>query len=223
MRISSTSIIPITKNKLVKIMVSIGRVTATRGNLLKLRTTLNFVQSAMSILEMKRDRLAAELNSLLHELNQRQKAEKQLMEIYADLKIALATLGYSAVFSTGLAVSKMIVEVNSVSIMGAIVPRVTIKRKPPIDSIENIGLHQVAEKQLKLIGELLSMAQIEASIERVTHELMKVNRKVNALEKVIVPTYERQIRYIEDLLFDEELEDFARIKHVKAVLGRKKT
>lgn len=204
-------------------MASIGRITATRGTLLKLRTTLNFVQSAMNILEMKRDRLAAELNSLLHELTQRQKTEKQLMEIYADLKIALATLGYSAVFSTGSAVSKMIVEVNSVSIMGAIVPRVTIKKKPPIDSIENIGLHQVAEKQLKLIGELLSMAQIEASIERVAHELMKVNRKVNALEKVIVPTYERQIRYIEDLLFDEELEDFVRIKHVKAVLGRKKT
>jgi V/A-type H+-transporting ATPase subunit D len=204
-------------------MASIGRITATRGTLLKLRTTLNFVQSAMNILEMKRDRLAAELNSLLQEFTQRQKTEKQLMEIYADLKIALATLGYSAVFSTGLAVSKMIVEVNSVSIMGAIVPRITIKKKPPIDSIKNIGLHQVAEKQLKLIGELLSMAQIEASIERVAHELMKVNRKVNALEKVIIPTYERQIRYIEDLLFDEELEDFARIKHVKAVLGRKKT
>jgi len=204
-------------------MAFTGKITATRGNLLKLRTTLNFVQSAMDILEMKRDRLAAELNRLLHELTRRQKAEKQLMEIYRDLKIALATLGYSKVFSTGSAIPKMKVEVNSISVMGAIVPKVTIKEKPQIGSIENISLYQVAEKHLKLIDELFYVAQIEAGIERVAYELMKVNRKVNALEKVIIPTYERQIRYIEDLLFDEELEDFARVKHVKAVLGRKKT
>ncbi len=204
-------------------MTSIGKITATRGNLLKLRTTLNFVQSAMDILEMKRDRLAVELNKLLHELTRRQKAEKQLMEIYTDLKIALATLGYSKVFSTDSAIPKMKVEVNSISVMGAIVPKVTIKEKPQIGSIENISLYQVAEKHLILIDELFYVAQIEAGIERVAYELMKVNRKVNALEKVIIPTYESQIRYIEDLLFDEELEDFARVKHVKAVLGRKKT
>ena len=204
-------------------MAFTGKITATRGNLLKLRTTLNFVQSAMDILEMKRDRLAAELNSLLHELTRRQKAEKQLMEIYRDLKIALATLGYSKVLSTDSAIPKMKVEINSISVMGAIVPKVTIKEKPQIGSIENISLYQVAEKHLKLIDELFYVAQIEAGIERVAYELMKVNRKVNALEKVIIPTYERQIRYIEDLLFDEELEDFARVKHVKAVLGRKKT
>jgi V/A-type H+-transporting ATPase subunit D len=204
-------------------MASIGKVTATRGNLLKLRSTLKFVQNAMDVLKMKRDRLAGELNKLLRELARRQIAEKRLMEIYADLKIALATLGYSAVFSEGLGVSKMKVEFNSISIMGAIVPKVTIKDKPSISSIENLSLYRLAEKQLTLIDELLSVAQIEASVERIANELMKVNRKVNALEKVIVPTYLKQIRYIEDSLFDEELEDFARIKHIQAVLGRGKT
>jgi V/A-type H+-transporting ATPase subunit D len=177
----------------------------------------------MDVLKMKRDRLAGELNKLLHELTRRQIAEKQLMEIYADLKVALATLGYSAVFSEGLAVSKMKVEFNSISIMGAIVPKVTIKDKPSISSIENLSLYRLAEKQLTLIDELLNVAQIEASVERIANELMKVNRKVNALEKVIVPTYLKQIRYIEDSLFDEELEDFARIKHIQTVLGRVKT
>jgi len=83
-------------------------------------------------------------------------------------------------------------------------------------------LHQIAEKQLALIDELLYVAQIETSVERTAHELMKVNRKVNALEKVIIPDYEKQIRYVENLLFDEELEEFARVKHVKEVMGRKR-
>jgi V/A-type H+-transporting ATPase subunit D len=203
-------------------MASIDRITATRGNLLKLRTTLKFIENAMDVLKMKRDRLAAELNGFLHELTRRQKVEKQLMEVYEDLKIALATLGYSAVFSEGLAVSKMKVEFNSVSIMGAIVPKLAIREKSSISSIENISLYQIAEKHLYLIDELLNVAQIEASVERIANELMKVNRKVNALEKVIIPTYVKQIRYIEDALFDEELEDFARIKHINAILGRRK-
>jgi len=204
-------------------MASIDRTTATRGNLLKLRTTVKFIENAMDVLKMKRDRLAAELNKLLHELTRRQKAEKQLMEIYEDLKITLAMLGYSAAFSEGLAISKMKVEVNSVSIMGAIVPKLTIKEKPSISSIENVSLYRIAEKQLSLFGELLNVAQIEASVERIANELMKVNRKVNALEKVIIPTYTKQIRYIENSLFDEELEDFARIKHVNAILSRRRT
>jgi vacuolar-type H+-ATPase subunit D/Vma8 len=45
---------------------------------------------------------------------------------------------------------------------------------------------------------------------------------VNALEKIVVPAYSDQIRYIEDLLFDEDLEDFSRFKHVKAMAERKK-
>ena len=203
-------------------MAFIGRITATRGNLLRLRTNLRFVQSAMEVLKMKRDRLAAELNELLHDLNRRKKVDKQLMEIYADLKVALAELGYATVFSESLAVPKLQAEVNSISIMGAIVPKIMVKEKPSLRSIRNLSLHQIAEKQLALIDELLYVAQIETSVERTAHELMKVNRKVNALEKVIIPDYEKQIRYVENLLFDEELEEFARVKHVKEVMGRKR-
>ena len=172
---------------------------------------------------MKRDRLAAELNELLHDLTPRQKADKQLMEVYADLKVALATQGYSVVLSESLAVPKVQVELNSISIMGAIVPKITIKEKPSLSSIRNLSLHQIAERQLALFDELLHVAQIETGVERVAQELKKVNRKVNALEKVIIPDYERQIKYVENLLFDEELEEFARVKHVKEVLGRNRT
>ncbi len=204
-------------------MAFVGRITATRGTLLRLRTTLRFIQSATDVLKMKRDRIAAELNGLLPQLSHRRKAEEQLIEIYTDLKIALATLGYSTVFSEALGVPKMKVEFNIISIIGAMVPKVAITEKSPIGSIQNLSLYKVAEKQRALIDELLTMARIETSIERIAYELMKVNRKVNALEKVIIPTYLNQIRYIEDVLFDEELEDFARIKHIQSVLGRKRT
>lgn len=204
-------------------MAFVGKVTATRGNLLRLRTTFNFVQNAMEILKMKRDRLAGELAGLLGQLSRRKEIEHNLMEAFADLKIAIASLGYSTVSSAASSVPRMKVDVRLISIMGVTVPRVAPTEKPRIDTIENMSLYKVAERQQGLIDELLKMAQIEAKVERIAHELMTLNRKVNALEKVVVPAYSEQIRYIEDLLFDEDLEDFSRFKHIKVIAGRKKT
>jgi len=203
-------------------MAFIGRTTATRGTLIKLRDTLEFIQNGQEILKMKRDRLAGELNSLLSRLSSREEAEKGLMEIYADLKEALASLGYATVSSTASSISQMKTDVNLISIMGVVVPKITVKEKPQINSILDMSLFKVATRLQTEIDELLNVAQIEANIERIAYELMMINRKVNALEKVIIPAYVKLIRYIEDLLFDEDLEDFARIKHFRDVGGRKK-
>jgi vacuolar-type H+-ATPase subunit D/Vma8 len=50
-----------------------------------------------------------------------------------------------------------------------------------------------------------------------------VNRKVNAIEKALIPTYQAQVDYVASFLSDEELEDFTRIKHIKAISGEAKT
>jgi len=204
-------------------MAFIGRTTATRGTLIKLRDTLEFIQNGMEILKMKRDRLAGELNSLLGQLTRREKAEKRLMDVYTDLKKALATLGYATVSSTALSIAPMQVEVTPISIMGVVVPKIAVKEKPQINSIESMSLFETVVKLQASFDELLNVAEIEANIERIAYELMMINRKVNALEKVIIPGYWKLIRYIEDLLFDEDLEDFARIKHFRGVAGRKKS
>lgn len=203
-------------------MASLGRTAATRGTLLKLTTTFKFVQGATEILKMKRDRLAADLNELLNELSRRATAEQQLMEIYSDLKMTFAAIGYSKVSSQASSISKMKVELVPVSIMGVPLPKFDITEKPRVTFLENISLYKIAQRQQKLIEEFVMIAQIEANIERIAHDLMGINRKVNALEKIIVPSYEKQIRYIEESLFDEELEEFGRIKHIKIIAERKK-
>ncbi len=203
-------------------MAFAGRTTATRGTLIRLRDTLAFIQNGKDILKMKRDRLAGELNSNLGELARREKIEKQLLEVYQDLKEAMASQGYFKVSSTATSVSKMKVQVNPISIMGVAMPKILVTEKPQINAIKDMSLHEVAEKLQGLIDELLSLAQIETIIERIAYELMMINRKVNALEKVVLPEYAKLIRYIEDSLFDEDLEEFARIKHFRDVVGRKK-
>jgi V/A-type H+-transporting ATPase subunit D len=199
-----------------------GRVTATRGALIRLRTNLKLITDGKNILKVKRDRLVGELNNLIKEFDRRKKLENRLTGVYEDFKEATANLGYEHIASTFLPISKIKIQVRPISIMGVIVPKITVKEKPRIDSIQDMELYKIAGNMSDLIDELLHIAQIETEIERIANELLRINRKVNALEKVIIPSAEKQVRYIEELLLDEDLEEFSRIKHVRNVRGREK-
>jgi len=189
----------------------------------KFRTSLDFVQKAMSVLKLKRDRLAADLNSLLKEVERRDVAEEHLMRIYSDFKSVLAMLGYSEVYSACHSVGRMKVKVSEDHVMNVPVPHVRIEAMPKLDVLGDPSLTQTGKELQGLVGELLEIARIEASIERMAYELSLVNRKINAIEKMVIPNYQTNIKYIENFLSDEELEDFTRIKHVKAVSREKKT
>jgi H(+)-transporting ATP synthase subunit D len=200
-----------------------GRLSPTRGTLVRLRTSLAFIQNGLSVLKLKRDRLAEELTMLLKETSRRDRAEEQLVEIYAGYKTTLASLGLSKVHSVAHSTGKMMVDVKERSVMNVMVPVTRIKEKPSTSIIQDASLFQVAEKTEPVIQEWLNIAIVEASIERIAYDLSLVNRKVNAIEKVVIPSYQTQVKYIEDYLTDEELEDFTRIKHLKSVSRGEKT
>jgi V/A-type H+-transporting ATPase subunit D len=136
---------------------------------------------------------------------------------------ATVNLGFEQVASSALTVSKIKIDVKPVSIMGVVVPKIKVIDKPQIDSIKEMELYSVAEKLGDLMSELLFVAQIETEIERIANELLRINRKVNALERIIIPSAEKQVRYIQELLLDEDLEDFSRTKHVRNIIGREKS
>ncbi len=193
----------------------------TRGALIRLRMTLSFIENGLSILKLKRDRLAEELNLLLKEVSQRKAVEDQLMATYAEFKTALAMLGYSKVQSSSHSINRLQINVKERSVMNVAVPEMRTANKLSIDNVQDASLFKAARSINKLMGQLLHIADIETSIERITYELRLVNRKVNAIEKVVVPSYSSQIKYIEEFLSDEELEEFTRIKRVKTVSQEK--
>jgi H(+)-transporting ATP synthase subunit D len=127
------------------------------------------------------------------------------------------------VHSIAYSAQKMRVDIKERSVMNITVPVMKIEEKPSTPIVQDASLFQVAEKTEPVIEEWLNIATVEASIERIAYELTLVNRKVNAIEKVVIPSYQTQVKYIEDYLADEELEDFTRIKHVKTVSREKKT
>jgi V/A-type H+-transporting ATPase subunit D len=198
--------------------MSLGRVAVTRGVLLRLREQLDFTKRGKELLEMKRDNLAAETNRLLDKIKVRHEFEQRLMKAYGSLRTAYMTLGYSRLQSQAFTVKPLEAKVRLRSVMGVLVPEIVQGQKPAIDSITDPSAYAAAEQLTSLMGELLSIAEAEARIESIAQELMLTNRKVNALERVILPNIIETLRYIEGRLEEETLEEFFRAKRVKALI-----
>ena len=198
--------------------MSVGRVAVTRGVLLRLREQIDFIKRGKELLKMKRDNLAAETNRLLAKIAKRNEFDKHLMDAYETLKTAYMTLGYSRIQSEASTVGLMEGKIRPRSVMGVIVPEIVPGRKSVTTSITSASAYAAAEKLSGLMGELLEIAEAEGRIESIAQELMMTNRKVNALERVVIPQLLELIRYIEGRLEEETLEEFFRAKRVKAVI-----
>jgi|Deesub1362B_J571_1020462.scaffolds.fasta_scaffold00003_455 V/A-type H+-transporting ATPase subunit D len=195
-------------------MSFVGRVSATKGTLQRVKQQYSFIKKGKEILEMKRDRLAGDINKLLPELRRRPELEKEFTKLYKELMKAIASRGITEFESAGKAVNPMETKYLEKSIMGVIQPEISIAREPNIDMILSPVIIDIAKKFYKIFNALLELSIIEAKVERIAIELMDTNRKVNALEKIVIPAYEELIRYIEDRLMEEDLEEFVRTKYI---------
>jgi V/A-type H+-transporting ATPase subunit D len=198
--------------------MSVGRAAVTRGVLLRLREQLEFTKRGKDLLKMKRDNLAAETNRLLDKVKARHEFEKRVMEAYNALKTAYMTLGYSKLQSEALTVTPLEAKIRVRSVMGVLVPEIVKGKQPAISSVTDPSAYAAAEQLTASMEELLIIAEAEARIETIAQELMLTNRKVNALERVIIPNMQETLRYIEGRLEEETLEEFFRAKRVKAVI-----
>ena len=204
-------------------MSAAGRAAVSRGILLRLREQLEFTKKGQELLKMKRDHLASETNKLLSKLAERNELDRQLMEAYENLKAAYLNIGFSNLDSQSATVSEIEVRVRSRSIMGVIVPEVVIEKKADIGSISSPSAYKAASKLNDIMEKLIQLAEAESRLESIAYELMMTNRKVNSLERVLIPGLLELIRYVEGRLEEESLEEFFRAKCVKKIIrGTKK-
>jgi vacuolar-type H+-ATPase subunit D/Vma8 len=110
----------------------------TRGTLIRLRESRDFIQNGLIILKLKRDRLAEELNMLLKDMSRRKNIEDQLMQVYTKSETTTAMLGYVKVQSTARSIGPLKISADEHSVMNVIVPHINIEKKPSLDGSESI-------------------------------------------------------------------------------------
>jgi V/A-type H+-transporting ATPase subunit D len=193
------------------------RVAATKGTLQKAREQLEFIERGKDVLKMKRDQLAGELNKLLGQLGQRRKMEVLFREAYDSVGYAYAVLGYDSFASAASAVGTIEVRAFPTSMMGVVMPEVELTKKTAVDQVPSPTMMKAVAKLGGAVEKAIELAVLEAKVERLALELMSTNRKVNALEKVVIPRYKALIRYIEEKLSEQALQEFFVTKRMRDI------
>ncbi|MDY6796893.1 MAG: V-type ATP synthase subunit D [Actinomycetota bacterium] len=207
------------------------QVNPTRSELLKLKANRSLADQGMNLLKRKRDALLQEFMPIIDEtMRLSLRLERVTADAQFDLAMAKAKDGGQSVRSTSYAAQgEVLVDITGTHVMGVPIPvirkgqstmRSALKRGYSITGVSS-RVDSAAEKFEEIIDVIIESADIETRLRRLGEELRKTNRRVNALENVVVPEFDDQIKFIEMSLEERFREDIFRLKKVKKALERK--
>jgi len=81
-----------------------------------------------------------------------------------------------------------------------------------------MDLDRALEMYASALPKMMSLAEVEKSIQLLAAELEKTRRRVNALEHILVPSLEETIRFISDRLSEMERETATRLMKIKDIV-----
>ncbi|MBI5206531.1 MAG: V-type ATP synthase subunit D [Candidatus Firestonebacteria bacterium] len=208
------------------------QVSPTRTELLFKKSQINLANQGKELLKQKRDALMMEFMNVL---NDALRLSSFLQRVMAEGQYALVTAqavdGVVTVKSTSFATKgNVTVDVSGTQVMGVPLPVVT-KGLSPVRSglargysITGVSsrISETAEKFEKIIDLIIDNAHIETRLRRLGEEIQKTNRRVNALEHIVVPAFKQQVAYIKMTLEERAREDLFRLKKVKKSIEKKK-
>lgn len=196
----------------------------TRMNLLTRRSQYALATRGVNLLQKKRDALVREFFTLVHEtLEARRQLNQAGREAHTALILAKSFDGPQMVEVFSLsspAVSNVRAEVEN--IWGTRVPVLAVNwpQRGAVASPHSAG-GQTLDAQAafrRFCRALVRVANTESRLRRIGEEIKKTARRVNALELAVIPGLGSQIRYIRQVLDQQEQEDIFRLKRVKRKL-----
>ncbi len=200
----------------------------TRSNLMKLEDNLKFATLGYELLDQKRQILISELLALVDQaVDYQSRVDSALETAWDTLSKAIMEMGRLKVGNLcGSTNIEYNINVSQRKVMGVAVPVVetTFSDKGPYFSQESsniiaeLGIQQFSES-LELMGRL---AELKVSIMRLSREVKKTIRKVNALEKISIPETQETIKYMKSRIEESERESFILLKSVKDRLEKQK-
>ena len=195
-----------------------AKLAATRGNLVRLKHSLDMAQSGHDLLDQKRQVLMKELVRFIDSAKTIQsEVESTFRDAYKALEKANISIGIDTVEDISESVPLTTdITVRLHSVMGVEIPDIDpidVKTVPSYSFHGSTGAMDAAYAQFrKVISLLTRLAEVETSVYRLAVQIRKTHRRVNALEKIVIPSNKAEIRFISDVLEESERDDFIRMK-----------
>lgn len=205
------------------------KVLPTKINLIRLRREQRMIKKIRDVIEEKREVLLHYIRSAAEEYNKYQREVFNLLaEVYAKYYIGAAEMGVDAAEAAASMVPDTLrVRTGTMIVFAVRTPtyRVIEETVPPLTLPPDVSPHLLdsAVKLRSLLPRLLKLAELEEMIRRLIEELRETQRLINALDYVILPSYDAAIKFIKTVLDERMREDFIRLKMIKRKLEERAT
>jgi V/A-type H+-transporting ATPase subunit D len=200
-------------------------ISPTRINLLQTKKTLNLAQTGRDVLERKRDILLRELRGSVYNA---EKARGDLLDAlakaYQSLKQANMVKGSETTANVASGVGcEADFLLDFKSIMGVVVPTVNFQgstnNRPNYGFANTSAELDLAFGQFYAVLELIAdLAEAEGTTYQIANDVRNTQRRVNALNNVLIPLYTKMAKRIELVLEEKDREEFVRTKRTKHMI-----
>ena len=203
-------------------------VSPTRMELTRLKGKLRTAQRGHKLLKDKRDELMKQFLDTVREVRAlRAEVEEELMTVHGAFTVASALMSSEAL-EQALLYPKQSVDLTMTfqNIMSVNVPVYDFQTQTRSDSdIYPYGfaatsgeLDTAVDALGKVFRKLLKLAEIEKAAQLMAEEIEKTRRRVNALEYVMIPETQENIRYITMKLDENDRATTIRLMKVKDMI-----
>jgi len=200
-------------------------ITPTRMVLNQLKGRLKTATRGHKLLKDKRDELMRQFMDIVRRNRElRTRVEKGLTEAFAAMTVAGAIMSPEMLEQALLYPrQKVQLGVGKENIMSVNVPVFDFKTEAvdtgdmfPYGFAQTSGeLDDALTKLFQVFEDMLELAQVEKSMQLLAQEIEKTRRRVNALEYVMIPDLQENIKYITMKLAENENATKVRLMKVK--------
>lgn len=197
------------------------RFLPTKINLLRLKEELKLAQEGVKLLDRKREVLTRELLKIGFEIKEiKSRVEEFLENIYKKYEVLKKKIGNEKLkFLKFLKVTPPQITSIEKSIMGVHIPHFVIKENFKINFCSPLfsckEFDEFIDSLSELLPLLLNYVELNFSLFRVANELLKTQKRLKALENIFIPEFKSRIKVIEEVLEENEKENFFRSKLIK--------
>ena len=185
----------------------------TKSSLRRIKEDLVFAYEGHDLLNQKREILALEIVRKIGEIRRIESGFLDVLhELYAAYRDAALDMGAQAVTLKSSSEKKAyVLRLQMTKLMGLKLPRIFLELAPlgpPEGLAGTTAAYDAAREQSrKALASLVDYATVTKEIIMLSRELKKVQRRVNALEKVFIPPHEEAKKYIADRIEEMEREE----------------
>lgn len=200
---------------------------ATRMALTNTKLRLKGAQTGHSLLAKKRDALTTRFRAILKKVDEAKRKMGRVMQLasFSMAEVTYATGDIAYLVQEQAKSATFRVKAKQENVSGVVLPAFEVDRVPGSDfNLTGLGrggqqVIKAREVYAKAIETLVELASLQTAFTILDEVIRATNRRVNAIEHVVIPRLENTIKYVLSELDEMDREEFFRLKKVQ---GKKK-